>query len=408
MPRIRLRFYAELNDFLPRASRGTTIECEAPPRAPLRDLIEGLGVPHTEVELVLVNGESVSLEHVPAANALVSVYPVFEAIDVAGVSRVRSEPLREVRFALDGHLGRLGAYLRMAGFDTRYENRADDAALAEVSRRERRILLTRDQGLLKRRVVAHGCFVRATAPRDQLVEVVRRFDLARLVRPFTRCLRCNTVLTPAAAETVERRVPPRVRAKRHEYSHCAACDRVFWKGTHYDRMQHLLAEAASRPTRLDDIDWAAWSPRDVATLVFVRRGTDLLLIRKKRGLGAGKINGPGGRLDPGETPLACARRELREELLVEGPDLHPHGELRFQFVDGYSIHVHIFLGEQVVGTPTETPEALPIWVPVDAIPYDEMWADDRVWLPLVLAGRTVEGWFLFDGDRMLDHRVEAR
>lgn len=173
-------------------------------------------------------------------------------------------------------------------------------------------------------------------------------------------------------------------------------------------MLQVLSDAAGRPAQLSDIAWATWQPRDVATLVFIRREGEILLIRKKRGLGAGKINGPGGRLDPGETPLGCARRELREELCVEAVGLRPRGELRFQFVDGYSIHVHVFVGEGVVGTPTETAEASPIWTPVSAIPYDEMWADDRVWLPEVLAGRWVEGWFLFDGDRMVDARVETR
>lgn len=162
------------------------------------------------------------------------------------------------------------------------------------------------------------------------------------------------------------------------------------------------------PRTLVDIDWTTWRGTDRATLIFVIHDDRILLIRKKRGLGAGKINGPGGRLDDGETPAACALREIREELLVEAQTPREIGELRFQFVDGYGIHVHVFRSDGLTGTPTETDEAIPIWSAVDAIPYDEMWADDRIWLPLLIAEQRFEGWFVFDGDRMLDYRMAVR
>lgn len=158
--------------------------------------------------------------------------------------------------------------------------------------------------------------------------------------------------------------------------------------------------------RLSDVDWSDWRAVDTATLVFVVRDGHVLLIRKKRGLGAGKINGPGGRLDPGETPEVCAVREIEEELLVTPLDPVHLGEHRFQFVDGYSIHVHIFLSSGIRGEPQETEEAIPIWCPVDDLPFDEMWEDDRLWLPHALAGRRLNGRFIFDGDRMLDHALE--
>jgi 8-oxo-dGTP diphosphatase len=154
------------------------------------------------------------------------------------------------------------------------------------------------------------------------------------------------------------------------------------------------------------IDWHAWTPVDRATLIFVVCDDRILLIRKKRGLGAGKINGPGGRLDAGESPLACAVRELREELLIDAVSPREHGELRFHFVDGYGIHAHVFRCDHFAGVPTETDEASPVWFPVDAIPYGEMWADDQLWLPLLIAGRRFQGWFVFDGERMLHHRLE--
>ena len=159
--------------------------------------------------------------------------------------------------------------------------------------------------------------------------------------------------------------------------------------------------------RISEIDWASWKPVDPATLVFVIQDGRILLIRKKRGLGAGKINGPGGRLEPGETPEACAARELHEELGVTAGPLVRVGDHRFQFVDGYSIFVHVYRTSAFSGTPVETDEAVPMWFEVGAIPFDEMWEDDRYWLPLVLEGRPFSGYWIFDGDRMIDHRLDV-
>ena len=157
---------------------------------------------------------------------------------------------------------------------------------------------------------------------------------------------------------------------------------------------------------LTDIDWQNWVPNMRATLLFVRDGDRLLLIRKKRGIGAGKINAPGGKIDPGETPIQAAVRETEEELHVHAFDPVDHGELFFQFTDGLALHVVVFVAHQHSGVATETPEAIPLWTPVDAVPYEEMWADDRVWLPAVLAGRRIRLRAIFDGDQMLDHGLE--
>ncbi len=158
--------------------------------------------------------------------------------------------------------------------------------------------------------------------------------------------------------------------------------------------------------RISDMDWQTWEARDLATLVFVVREGRILLIRKKRGLGAGKINGPGGRLECGESPLDCAVREVKEELRTTPTGLEMCGENRFQFVDGYSIHVYVFRATGCDAEPQETEEAAPIWAPTQRIPYEEMWEDDELWLPLVLRGRRFSGRFIFDGDAMLDHEVE--
>ncbi len=140
---------------------------------------------------------------------------------------------------------------------------------------------------------------------------------------------------------------------------------------------------------------------DKATLLFVIEADRILLIRKLRGLGAGKINGPGGRIEPGETPAQAAIRELREELCIESGPVHPAGLLSFQFTDGYSLHCHVFRTDSYRGTPTETDEAIPIWAGLDAIPYDAMWADDRIWIPHMLSGTPFAGRFIFDNDSML-------
>src|ERR1051326_8223062 len=166
----RFRFYAELNDFLPPNRRMVTFDCEFQGQQTVKHLIESLGVPHTEVDLVLVNGRSVDFAEIVQDGDNVSVYPVFEGFDIAPVSRVRPRPLRQTKFVLDTHLGRLAGYLRMLGFDTLYRNDYGDEELARISAEEHRILLTRDRGLLMRSLVTHGCFVRQTAVRRQFEE----------------------------------------------------------------------------------------------------------------------------------------------------------------------------------------------------------------------------------------------
>lgn len=160
-------------------------------------------------------------------------------------------------------------------------------------------------------------------------------------------------------------------------------------------------------TDFDTIDWRQWQPDDVATLVYVIRGGEMLLMRKKRGLGAGKINAPGGKVDPGETLEQCARRETEEEVRIEVGKLDYCGDNRFQFADGYSLHAHVFRATEFAGTPTETEEADPMWVPLDQIPYSEMWEDDELWLPLVIRGQWFTARWLFDEDRMVDYVLDT-
>jgi 8-oxo-dGTP diphosphatase len=155
---------------------------------------------------------------------------------------------------------------------------------------------------------------------------------------------------------------------------------------------------------MDDY-WKTWEPRERATLCFLIQDGQILLIRKKRGLGAGKINGPGGRIEPGEEPHECAVRETSEEVGLTPRNVQNRGELHFQFADGYSLHCAVFVAHEFTGELIETDEALPIWTPLDSIPYDEMWADDIHWLPGVIAGGTFRGYFHFDGEKMLSKHL---
>ena len=244
MPAARFRFYAELNDFLAPEDRARQLERRFDVPRSVKDFIESFGVPHTEVDLVLVNGEPVDFSRLVRDGDLVSVYPVFESFDIANVSRVRAEPLRELRFVLDVHLGRLAAYLRMGGFDTEYRNNAGDAELAECVVRDRRVLLTRDRYLLMRSRVDRGYWVRSNVPKQQFVEVLKRFDLPGSLRPFTRCMRCNGELAPVAAEEVVEVVPAGVRG-RCDFRRCTRCGRIYWAGTHHARMERMLEWAKS-------------------------------------------------------------------------------------------------------------------------------------------------------------------
>jgi uncharacterized protein with PIN domain len=241
------RFYAELNDFLAPERRYHNFTYEVPGNPAVKDSIEALGVPHTEVDLILINGRSQDFTYQLQDGDQISVYPVFESVDITPLIRLRPEPLREVRFVLDTHLGRLAGYLRMLGFDTIYSNDCSDEELAKISSEGKRILLTKDRGLLKRNIVTHGYYVRGTQPRDKLIEVLRRFDLFQQVQPFTRCIRCNGLLENVTKEDVLQFLPPKVKAGYDSYRRCRECEQIYWKGTHYERMQqfiqHVLHEA---------------------------------------------------------------------------------------------------------------------------------------------------------------------
>lgn len=234
------RFYGPLNEFLPVHARGAETVRAFDGHPAVKDTIEAIGAPHPEIQLVLVNGEPSGLERPLHDGDRVAVFPRFRSIDISGVRTVGVPPPACPRFALDTHLGRLAAYLRMLGFDTLYRNDFGDEELARISSGEERILLTKDRGLLKRALVRHGHYVRATDPRVQAVEILTEYDLVGRVRSFTRCMHCNGLLQAADADAVREHVPPSLQARDDGFTTCPDCARVYWLGSHVRQMQFLI------------------------------------------------------------------------------------------------------------------------------------------------------------------------
>jgi hypothetical protein len=247
-----LRFYAELNDFLPVERRQCDWLLAFTPPAPARHLIETCGVPHTEVELILRGGESIGLDASVGEGDRLAVYPMFESFDVRPLLRLRPGPLRRPRFVADAHLGALARRLRLLGFDTLWHNDLGDAALAGLAAGEQRILLTRDRQLLMRQAVTHGCYLRACSTEAQLAELIQRLQLCADIAPFTRCTLCNGCLEAASPDAVAAGVPPRVRERHREFWRCTGCGRIYWKGTHWEAMGRRIA-ALCLPSQAADV-----------------------------------------------------------------------------------------------------------------------------------------------------------
>ena len=246
----RFHFHHELNEFVARSQRGRTFECACPPTSSTKHMIEALGVPHTEVDLILRNGHPTGFDAQIQPGDLIEVYPPHRAPPgMADGSLLLRAPMKaaDLRFIADAHLGGLAQLLRLGGFDTRFDNNFADDAIERLAQEESRIVLTRDRELLKRRAVLRGCYVRALQPDEQWREVAERLDLAPHLRAFRLCLMCNAPLRPAAADEIDHRVPDGVRQRHTRFVTCDVCHRVFWEGSHWKRMRariDALAEAA--------------------------------------------------------------------------------------------------------------------------------------------------------------------
>lgn len=231
MASAQFRFHRELSRFLPRAARGTPFRYACARAATLKNAIEALGVPHTEAAEVQVNGERATLDRIVREGDLIEVFP--------WTARDAPEP-PPAGFLADAHLGGLARFLRMLGFDTLHHNALADEALRRLAHEEGRVVLTRDRELLKCRDIARGCFVHAIKAEAQLREVAGRYGLARHASPFTLCLRCNLPLEVVERARVAERLPERVAELHERFTRCPGCDRVYWPGSHYERMRAAL------------------------------------------------------------------------------------------------------------------------------------------------------------------------
>ena len=240
MHKIYLRFYEELNDFLPEEKRKKRFTHQFIGRASVKDLIESLGVPHTEVDLILVNGKSVNFKYLINDGDDVSIYPLFESFDISDVQHLRPKPLRKPKFVADVHLGRLTRYLRIIGLDVLYKNNFEDDEIVRFSLKERRAILTRDRGILRRNEVTHGYWIRSAKVEEQVNEVLKRFDLQNEIKEFSRCIECNKLLKPIKKELIINQLQPKVAQSRNEFMRCPSCKKIYWKGTHYLRMLKFI------------------------------------------------------------------------------------------------------------------------------------------------------------------------
>ncbi|MFH1038609.1 MAG: Mut7-C RNAse domain-containing protein [PVC group bacterium] len=246
MKRAQFRFYAELNDFLDPARRQKTFSVAFSGTPAVKDMMEAIGVPHPAVDVILVNGSPVDFNRRLQEGDRVAVYPVFESLDVSPVIRLRARPLRKTAFILDVHLGTLARRLRMLGFDTLYRNDYDDPEIIRTALKDKRIILTRDRGILKNSLVTHGYWIRASAPEDQLREVLERFDLFAAIRPFGRCITCNGLIEEVSKEAVLDRLPPKTKTSHDRFRICIGCGKVYWQGSHYRAMNDLIGRLKNR------------------------------------------------------------------------------------------------------------------------------------------------------------------
>jgi uncharacterized protein len=231
------RFYAELNDFLPSGKRKKAFSYTFNGNPSVKDAIEAIGVPHVEVDLILVNSLSVGFSYKLNEEDSVSVYPVFESFDIASVIHLREKPLRDLKFISDVHLGKLAKYLRLIGFDTYYRREFNKKEIINLAKSENRIILTRDKELLKNKKVTRGYWIRSIYPHEQLKDIIIRFDLRKSIALFSRCMECNGLLNDVAKKDILNRLLPGTRQYYRKFKKCNNCGRIYWNGSHYLSMK---------------------------------------------------------------------------------------------------------------------------------------------------------------------------
>lgn len=246
MPKATFRFYEELNDFLPKQRRKADFQAGFEEKRSIKDMIEAIGVPHTEIDLILVNGKSVDFGYFLQDGDRVSVYPVFESVNVENVTRLRQIPLRKTRFVADINLGDIVKYMRALGYDVHFDPSLSNREIIKISKKENRIILTKSRQLLKFKEVTHGIFVRPGTLEQQIRRIIDYLDIRHRIMPFSRCLCCNGLLRSISKEIIADRIPPKTREFCDEYVHCESCDKIYWKGTHYLKMLKVLDRILDR------------------------------------------------------------------------------------------------------------------------------------------------------------------
>lgn len=242
MAQIRIRFCQALNDFIAPALRNIEIIHGLDRKASVKDMIESFNVPHTEIELILVNGVAVDFNYIVQDDDTIQVYPALENPGVTPILQLRPESVQPPVFVVDVNLGRLARYLRLLGFDCLYRNDCDDDAVAKIASEQQRTVLTRDRTLLQRRIITHGYFVRADMPKIQTKEVLKRFDLYRLIKPLTRCAHCNGKLVETDKQKIEHRLEPLTKKHYDRFLICSECNQIYWQGSHCARLKRLIEE----------------------------------------------------------------------------------------------------------------------------------------------------------------------
>ena len=242
----QFRFYEELNDHLPEIWRKKAFVYEFKGRPGIKNTIQAIGVPHGEVDLILVNGESVDFNYQMQGGEEISVYPQFESFDISPVIKLRPKPLRETRFVVDVNLGKLAQKLRLLGFDTLFRNDFEDDEIIKISLKEKRIILTRDRGILKQNAVTHGYFIRSDDPKKQLTEVIERFQLQNFFRPFTRCSNCNGGLEEVSKANLTTLLADDTLNYYHEFWKCKDCGKIYWEGSHFEKILNWIDRLQNR------------------------------------------------------------------------------------------------------------------------------------------------------------------
>ena len=233
---VNLRFYGDLKDWITVDQEAKTVERTLSAPTSVKDLIEGCGIPHTEVDLILVKDTPVDFSYLIEGGERISVYPFFNSLDIPASDRLQERIIHPVRFIVDVNLGKLARYLRLTGFDTAYKNDADDPELIQQMQAEKRILLTRDRKLLMYKVVEHGYLPRSDDPITQLKEVFLRFDLKEQVLPYTRCMDCNGKLRSVDKSEILDDLEPLTKKYHNEFSRCEKCGKIYWPGSHRKRL----------------------------------------------------------------------------------------------------------------------------------------------------------------------------